>query len=242
MIFNVSGGGGNPLNFKIVGGTAQPSSPRENTIWVNTEDEITSWIFSVEEHSTPTSGMVWIQVGSDSNVRFNALKKNALCVYPITCNQYINGEWESKSAKIYQDSAWVQIPYNIIAYNEGVENVELTLSSNVTRLTDRLQTSFGGQNEYSSIKTEPIDFYNHKTVQVGITATGSGSFRINFKLSIFDTSGNVVKSATKQATNESSVLSLDVTGLIGEYVVSIMMTSVTAEFGYGSVNKIQVLL
>lgn len=34
------------LNFKVVGGTSAPVNPRENTIWVNTESEITGWEFS----------------------------------------------------------------------------------------------------------------------------------------------------------------------------------------------------
>lgn len=50
MIFNMTGGGGSAagLNFKVVGGTTQPSNPSENTIWVNTDKEITGWIFSAK--------------------------------------------------------------------------------------------------------------------------------------------------------------------------------------------------
>lgn len=47
MIVNASGGGAG-LNFKVVGGTTQPSKPKENTIWVNTAEEITSWMFAAE--------------------------------------------------------------------------------------------------------------------------------------------------------------------------------------------------
>ena len=41
------------LNFEIVGGTAEPSNPEENTIWVNTDTNITGWEFSANE---PYSG------------------------------------------------------------------------------------------------------------------------------------------------------------------------------------------
>lgn len=34
------------LNFKVVGGTSTPSSPSENTIWINTNQAITSWSFN----------------------------------------------------------------------------------------------------------------------------------------------------------------------------------------------------
>lgn len=41
--------GGNPLNFKVVGGTTEPTNPKENTIWVYTHVGITSWHFGAEE-------------------------------------------------------------------------------------------------------------------------------------------------------------------------------------------------
>lgn len=39
------GSGSNGLNFKVVGGTTQPTNPCENTIWVDTDIDITSWFF-----------------------------------------------------------------------------------------------------------------------------------------------------------------------------------------------------
>ena len=46
-----AGGGSAALNFKIVGGTTAPSSPSENTIWVNTSTPISDWIFSASQPS-----------------------------------------------------------------------------------------------------------------------------------------------------------------------------------------------
>lgn len=40
-----AGSGGAALNFKIVGSTTEPSSPKENTIWVNTDTKIPLWAF-----------------------------------------------------------------------------------------------------------------------------------------------------------------------------------------------------
>ena len=36
MILNLGGSGGAPLNFKVVG-NPQPSNPKVNTIWVDTD-------------------------------------------------------------------------------------------------------------------------------------------------------------------------------------------------------------
>ena len=94
------------LNFNVVGGLTQPSGPKENTIWVNTSEKITSWIFSATEPTEKTDGMVWITIGASSLVSFNALKKNAIQVYPISAKQYIGGIWMEVTAKSYQGE-WV---------------------------------------------------------------------------------------------------------------------------------------
>lgn len=103
----IGGGGGASLNFKIVGGTSAPASPKENTIWVNTSTAITSWAFSATEPETPVAGMVWITTGKSSTAPFNALKKNNITVYPISAKHYVSGAWVDKTAKSYQNGAWV---------------------------------------------------------------------------------------------------------------------------------------
>jgi len=209
---------GAELNFEVVGGTTKPANPIENTIWVNTENEITSWIFSatepygnslvisanhsinssstkvsivdnsnnaiiasqtvtgttyysvftdvvisfttadgskgtltcsVRQNTTPffvgtvvvdgvavgtvsigtgtnssyawngaqtisytknsaEDGMVWIVTSAVSDFEFNALKKNAVQVYPNSLKQYVSGEWVEKPTELYQNGAWTQ--------------------------------------------------------------------------------------------------------------------------------------
>ena len=94
------------LNFTVVGGTTQPSSPTTNTIWVNTSTSITSWVFSSTQPTSPTSGMVWFQTSTSAATAFNALKTNNITVYPSACKQYVSGAWVGKTAKTYQSSAW----------------------------------------------------------------------------------------------------------------------------------------
>lgn len=106
MIFNMTGGG-NPLNFKVVGSTTQPTDPKENMIWVNTSTAITDWVFSATQPSAK-SGRVWISTGTSSPVEFNALKKNGIQVYPISAKQYVSGSWVDKEAKSYQGGKWVE--------------------------------------------------------------------------------------------------------------------------------------
>jgi hypothetical protein len=49
--FKHGAGGANPLNFKVVG-NPQPQNPKENTIWVDTDVDITTYHFSSEPIST----------------------------------------------------------------------------------------------------------------------------------------------------------------------------------------------
>jgi len=98
MIFNTTGGGGG-LNFKIVGGTTRPiGSIKENTIWVNTDTDISEWEISATQPANATEGMVWLSTGTTSEAAFNALKKNTLIVYPAKAQQYVSGAWKNKDA------------------------------------------------------------------------------------------------------------------------------------------------
>ena len=112
------------LNFEVVGGTEQPGSPSENTIWINTAAEITGWVFSATEPETPTEGMLWIFNASDSSVSFNALKKNEIHLCPLAARQYIGGAWEKKTGKSYQGGEWKD--WVTFLYNTGDECIDLT--------------------------------------------------------------------------------------------------------------------
>ena len=118
MIFNVTGGGGAALNFKVVGGTSQPANPKENTIWINTSTPITDWVFSATQ-PTSASGKVWIHIGTSSVVEFNALKKNGIQVYPLSAKQYVDRAWKNVTAKSYQGGKWVDWITYLFKSGEG---------------------------------------------------------------------------------------------------------------------------
>ena len=108
------------LNFAVVGGTSTPSSPNENTIWVNTSTSITSWVFSPDAPSSPSNGIVWFYVDSSSaTISFNALKTNNIHIRPKSAKQYIDGAWVNKTAKIYQNGAWKDWARYIFRSGEG---------------------------------------------------------------------------------------------------------------------------
>lgn len=96
--------GGVSLNYEVVGGTSEPTTfKKENTIWVNTDVEITGHAFDYEAPDYLTTGGVWIQTDIDNaTVSFNAIKKNELMIYPCCVKQWNGSAWQSVVGTLYQ--------------------------------------------------------------------------------------------------------------------------------------------
>lgn len=120
-------GGGSDLNLKVVNGTSAPSSPKENTLWVNTSTAIPSWDFSSEQPSSPASGQVWIKPEGNSDIVTNVLKKNGIWLGVGGVKQYINGAWTDKDAQIYHAGAWNELLNTLFLFKPGTgDNTAVT--------------------------------------------------------------------------------------------------------------------
>ena len=118
---NCGVGGG--LNFKVVGGTTQPASPKENTIWVNTNKSISNWAFQSEQ-PMESENILWVRTTEASNTAYDAIHSNVLMVYPIAAKLYSSGEWNSVEAFIYQNGEWKSLSpvppeYQMVEYLES---------------------------------------------------------------------------------------------------------------------------
>ena len=102
-----SGGAGASLNFKVVGGTANPVSPSENMIWVNTNVLISGYYFQSEQPENMKPGEVWISTGTVSSVAFSASKKTTVMIYPLNAMQMVGGVLVAVEAKTWQGGKWV---------------------------------------------------------------------------------------------------------------------------------------
>lgn len=111
------------LNFKVVGGTTEPTNPKENTIWVNTTTAISKWSLDKREPTSPIDGQIWIQIGNvDGDISFNALKKNKIDVQVYAVYQLIDSEWMPKIAYIYTDNEFIKFSDVIIRYTLSAVN------------------------------------------------------------------------------------------------------------------------
>lgn len=218
------------LNFAVVGGTEQPIDPKENTIWVNTNKEITNWIMDANQPENLTEGMVWISAGTSSTVAFNALKKNGIQVYPLSAKQYVSGAWVDVTAMSYQGGKWVEwFVWNGELYDSGKEYESVTGGWFITNgRTSGYDLGEGTKNadsitlncpnESTSVAattTKSIDLTNYSTLKVNITDIK------RFVVLVIDKKQNMGNTGAADLWIEGTgVFSLDVSSFTGSYYVS----------------------
>lgn len=215
------------LNFTVIGGTSQPSSPAANTIWVNTSTSITSWFFSATQPTSPAAGMVWFQTGTGSNVAFNALKKNNITVYPSNCKQYVSGAWVSKTAKTYQNGAWQNWwdgelfmngnQYSFITggwkiVNAGVGTGKIN--------TDSIFLGYSGSSgrESAAFTEDKVDVTAYKTLYAKVNKTNGDDFTIGLCTENTKSLPSYSYKKTKTSNGEE-VMSCDISSATGKYYI-----------------------
>lgn len=245
MIINESGGSAG-LKLKVVGGITQPTSPKENMVWVNTDTEISDWAFSSFEPESPVEGMVWFQTGTTSSAAMNINKKNTVMLYPGGCSQYIDGAWVEKDAQTYLNGAWVD--WRIYFYNKGDQCTDLTggwlakgvlteagkgkaVTPQITQNADNMTIVFtGAQYAMGLIYTQnQIDLTEFKTITINGSANcpvTNGSVSLSVYSSVPSYSGHTKVAGTNikkggVILNGVFETTLDVSALSGKYYLAI---------------------
>lgn len=238
------GSGSAGVNFKIVGGTTQPTAARENTIWVNTDTAISGWAFSASAPAEPVEGLVWLQTGTYSNVEFNALRKNWIQVYPLSAKQYINSAWVEKTAYSYQGGSWVSW-WDGEIYSPGDLHETIT-GGWATQNGHRETVAIGGTGIVFSRDTSgqsglsaSVNTVNKINVasysSLIVTATWGTSKPGYVKIGLTDTPGaapTFIAEATADSSGEGTI-SLDISSVSGEHYVAIVYYAVP-----GTVSKV----
>lgn len=246
MIFNLTSGGASSggLNFNVVGGTSAPSSPGDNTIWINTSTSITGWAMQGEAPSG-SEGLVWIKTALSGTTAFNALKKNAIQIAVTGCQQYVSGAWANVAAQIWQNSAWVEFSTeNLVLFEAGGSGSSKWTNSGWSYTQGGSYKVSGGTvgddalavtatygRDYVVVGTaETYDLSNYSNLHVEYTFTsgGVGEVRVCTGLDLNTT----VKSQT-QITSGTS-LDLDISSLSGAHYI-VFDAAGSNSYGYNGV-------
>ena len=215
------------LALHIVGGAAAPASAPENTIWIQTDQEITGWVFSAKEPADPKEGLVWIATGTNSPVKINALKREAIELHVLMAKQWTDGAWVNKGAQLMNGGSWAE--WTQYLYSPG------NLHEEVTGGWSTIKSS----TELGSAAT--VEFRENGIYIAGESTTGSIVYPLlKFDLTnistisivsevavAFDTSGLHVYEVFARE-NSLSVAScgmkgsIDVSALEGEYYIGIL--------------------
>lgn len=239
--------GGEGLNFSVIGSTSQPSSPSENTIWINTSTAITKYVFSVSQPSSPTAGMVWIKTAANSNNVFSAIKTdtgNALYVYPLYAKQYISSAWTQKTAKIYQNSAWSSWwngeLYDAII-NDVTENEMPTYTGSWTA-TGIKYKNYNPSSVYSVTPTLTRELAGLTASIYGVdyttdTSGSSGTLRTTNAIDLTNYSTITVKGSFGENTSNRTDLYVIADATKNEYATNAkVIAQISASTGTGTIN------
>lgn len=230
-------GGGVPLNFKVVG-NPKPTNPKENTIWLNTDEKITGYYFQEKQPENMQNGEVFVATGSKSNASFNALKKNGITVYPLKAQQMVSGTLKDVEAKIYKGGKWTDW-WSGELYQDGNEYEFITGG----------WKSEGKQASSNSTATAkaPTITRNDTSIKFAITtAKVSGIARTVNKVDLSDFSKIVVSGNLYNGEPYATMMKLAVFSTIGTYYEPSIVaykdiaarTSVTnVELDVGNINS-----
>lgn len=232
MIMNMVGGGGAGLNFTVKAYKsldAVPASAAENTIAVITETAISEWSISSVEPDVQMPGMLWIYSGKSGAVRFNALKKNPIVIFPGSVMQFVNGAWAYVDAHIFQNGQWIQfaLAWNGYYFDNGEQHNSITggwtsdgykywgntMKSGTLDAT--LGTRSDGANTASMIGTaNPVDLTKVDTIYLTVdTVYGTSQFRVMASKEVGADDLSIGLSVGE--------LTVDVSGLTGSYYLAV---------------------
>lgn len=228
----------NPLNFRVIGSLVQPAAPKENTIWVNTDTTITSWVFAPEAPTNPEGGMIFFKTDKTSPVGFNALRKNEITVLPTSAQQYIGGQWKNMEAHAYIGGTWVQFSWTrVYLYKPGQKEVfsavgwrafnvfgcnakQPDLWHNDANVTANIGGS-GGETGVVYLN-KPIDLSNFKTIHASVKLNNTAVSTANI-IGVWKSIGQGFytenKIASKGLNPGANDVDVDVSNLNGEYYI-----------------------
>jgi len=219
--------GGTALNFTVVGGTVRPTSPKENTIWVNTGLAISNWGFDPATPNYLGLGGVWIKTTVSGDIAFNALKKNTVKLVLNAVYQWNGSALVQKEALVYMGGAWVAFEKIVYSYGSwgSYGNFNLAWSNYGTNSqkanSDNYQFIGSGSANANYRLSTNVDFSNVSKVQMvykltggnsnchlGVAPAGTGAFNNTEVAKTTFTSDNTLRTVTVDTSSLSGVYNI----------------------------------
>lgn len=223
----------------------QSEVPAENTIGIVTTRAIKGWSFQSQAPESPVTGMVWILTGKESVNGFNALKEEALWLYPLSARQYVSGDWCYVPAFAVREGLWSywwngelfckgnEIQYITGGWESAGDAGTTTMNAyapELNRYSTYMQIKLVGYRRRGYVSmANPVDMTNFTQVEMAISnLTMNGDYsEISFE--IVDEAGNVVMS---ESVTAAGTYTMDISSLTG--IHNVRITIIAAN--YGSVN------
>ena len=222
-----AGGGGAGLN--VVTGLTEPSSAKENTIWVKSNAAGKKYVFSETEPENPPEGLIWFHVTS---------------VGVITkADVYVGGVWVAADTYMYLGGSWVQIAsaWNGVLFENGNQYVDITGGWTGTK-----PLTFTSPNLVSNANTvynqKAIDLSKWVTLHVlgNIYSTKTGGFTNSYiRVKSGGVSGtDAASKGFSDGYNKVVEYTLDISSLSGEYTITVTSTTNGGVGGKIDITKI----
>lgn len=238
MIGMTNAGAGGGLDFRVVGGTTQPASPRENTLWVNTANDITGYAIGAEVPASPSEGFVWIMTRDGTKSRFSVSSRKEVMVYPAGAYQFISNVWTVKALWLYQNSAWEQVIFYLYKAGEVFEPMTggwkvVNQSGGRGELReDMVYLGYTGSSNRVSVlyPIGGIDFTNFTTLHIDfqVNSVGSNTGTIGFFYGVGTDNTNTSATGaflsgygSQTTTMSRTVKTIDVSAVSGTYYVKV---------------------
>lgn len=226
--------------INVYGGTAQPNNPSENDIWINTDTEITKYIFCSSEPDNLEESMIWITTSTNSVAEFNILENsdNDIYIYPIRAQQYIDESLVTKSAMRYINNSWVSWE-NVIFYKtmnddygsfvnsnhytfygtSGHNRMSVSASVSSDGILTIKFTKYSGSESYYSLYaylSKAVDLTDINTIEITLNSVNTGHGLVIIR-SLKDNPGyDAMTSLTAYST-----VTLDVSSLSGTAYIAL---------------------
>lgn len=228
---NARGGGG--LYLRVVGGTSKPTSPRENTIWINTSAAISGYVLSPTQPETAANGIVWLKI-ADFGVEINVGKKNGVLLHLTSARLYV-GKWSNVEGWVYTSGAWKKFSTEIEnLYKDGtfddIPHVTFAMNGTITYMDSYIKavTKNGSVSE-TYVQFGPISLTSFGKIMMRaskISKESSAGADIYFAILV--SKSNTAKRADAESITEVFIDNKDV----DEHIISLDVSNLTGDGWY----------